>query len=130
MDADGQQATGPGREHADAALEWPSAGRRRRTESLAPSLGRISLYAIAEQGSAGRGPSDCNRTSPFTFPEDSVLKPYNRPSVWVPVGQTVGGDNARSILFYGGLRVSRWLQREPGLAPIRELVAAPSSSGS
>jgi hypothetical protein len=70
-------------------------------------------------------PSDCVFTSPF-IAEDCALKHYCRHFVWVPVGETEGGDSTRSILSDRGLRSARWLQPHLGLAPIKALVAAPS----
>ena len=74
-------------------------------------------------------PSDCHFMDPFNS-EDCALKHYCRHSVWVPVGETEGGDNTVRIISDGGLQAARWLQRNLGLAPIRSLVAAPFSSGS
>lgn len=74
-------------------------------------------------------PSDCNFMSPFSS-EDCALKHYCRQSVWVPVGETKGGDNTRRIISDQGSSAATWLQQELGLTPIRALVTAPSSSGS
>jgi hypothetical protein len=72
-------------------------------------------------------PSDCLFMSPFS---SCALKRYCRTSVWVPVGETEGGDNTGNILSDGGLQSARWLQRQLGLAPIGILVSQTSSSGS
>jgi hypothetical protein len=70
-------------------------------------------------------PSDCHLTGPFEGGR------YYRPSVWVPVGQTSGGDSTHGIISDGGLQAARWLQKALGLAPITALVAGVSpSSGS
>jgi hypothetical protein len=74
-------------------------------------------------------PSDCDLMSPFVS-EDCTLKRYCRQSVGVPIGETEGGDNTRSIISDGGLETARWLQQQLGLAPIRALKAAPFASGS
>ena len=74
-------------------------------------------------------PSDCDFMAPF-YSEDCALKHYCRHSVWVPVGETSGGDNTHRILSDGGAQSARWLQKELGLAPISALVAASFKSGS
>jgi hypothetical protein len=73
--------------------------------------------------------SDCDFTDPFSR-EDAALWRYYRPSTWVPLGETEGGDNTRHIISDGGSQAAHWLQQVLGLAPTRMLVAAPSSSGS
>jgi len=73
--------------------------------------------------------SDCDFIGPFDS-EDCALKHYCRQSVWVPVGETSGGDNTRGILSDGGSQSARWLQKNLGLAPIGALVAASFKSGS
>lgn len=76
-------------------------------------------------------PSDCDFSGmgPFNS-EDCALKHYCRQSVWVPVGETEGGDNTPSILSDGGSQSARWLQKQLGLAPIGALAAASFKSGS
>jgi hypothetical protein len=74
-------------------------------------------------------PSDCHLMEPF-ISEACDLKHYCRESVWIPVGETEGGDNTRRIISDGGSKSARWLQRRLGLAPITALVTASSSSGS
>jgi hypothetical protein len=70
--------------------------------------------------------SDCNYTDPFNL-EDCSLKHYCRPSTWVPVGETEGGDNTNKILSDGGLWAARSLQRVLKLAPIEAIISqAPS----
>jgi hypothetical protein len=64
--------------------------------------------------------SDCDFMDPFTS-EDCALKRYCRPSVWVAVGETEGGDNTRGIISDGGSTAAGWLQKELGLGPIRAL---------
>jgi hypothetical protein len=46
-------------------------------------------------------------------------------AVWVPVGETEGGDNTSGMLSTSGLHSAQWLQRMLGLAPIEAIVAAP-----
>jgi hypothetical protein len=74
-------------------------------------------------------PDQCDFMDPFVS-EDCALKRYCRQNVWVPVGETEGGDSTRSIISDQGSTTASWLQKELGLAPIRARVAAPSSSGS
>ena len=50
---------------------------------------------------------------------------YYRDAVWVPVGETEGGDNTSGMLSTSGLHSAQWLQRMLGLAPIEAIVAAP-----
>lgn len=50
---------------------------------------------------------------------------YVRQTVWVPVGETEGGDNTGGMLSTGGLQPAQWLQRMLGLAPIEAIVAVP-----
>jgi hypothetical protein len=45
-------------------------------------------------------------------------------AVWVPVGETTGGDNTSGMLSNGGLHSAQWLQRMLGLAPIKAIVTA------
>lgn len=94
---------------------------------------------VVREGYAYVGPRLCDPVVPdldqcdFMDPlvsEDCALKRYCRHSVWVPVGETEGGDTTRSIISNQGSRAASWLQKELGLAPIRALAAAPSSSGS
>jgi|ERR1700722_8835166 hypothetical protein len=92
---------------------------------------------VVRQGYAYVGPRLCDPVVPdqceFIHPfvsEDCALKRYCRHNVWVPVGETEGGENTRSIISDQGSRAASLLQKELGLAPIRALVAAPSSSGS
>jgi hypothetical protein len=64
--------------------------------------------------------SDCSFTGPFNL-EDCSLKHYCRQSVWVPMGETEGGDSTNSILSDAGLKAARYLQRNLKLAPIEVL---------
>lgn len=73
--------------------------------------------------------SNCNFTDPLNL-EDCSLKHYCRDSVWVPIGETEGGDNTNHILSDGGLRAARWLQQRLKLAPIPLLASRVSASGS
>ena len=73
--------------------------------------------------------SDCNLTDPFVF-EDPSLRHYYRHGIWVPVGETDGGDNTNSILSDGGLKAARWLQQHLKLAPIEALTPQSQNSGS
>jgi hypothetical protein len=50
---------------------------------------------------------------------------YRRHAVWVPVGETEGGDNTSGMLSTSGLHSAQWLQRMLGLAPIEAIVAVP-----
>jgi hypothetical protein len=92
---------------------------------------------VVREGYAYVGPRVCDPTvldqcdfmDPFVS-EDCALKHYCRQSVWVPVGETEGGDSTRSIISDQGSKAASWLQKELGLAPIRALVAAQSSPGS
>jgi hypothetical protein len=61
-------------------------------------------------------PSDCDFTSPFTA-EDCALKHYCREAVYVDIGETSGGDNTRGFISDGGLRPTRWVEKELGLTP-------------
>jgi hypothetical protein len=72
--------------------------------------------------------SDCDYTDPFAW-DDCALKHYCRPNVWVPVGETEGGDNTRGILSDGGLWAARSLERVLGLAQIGALASGKSASG-
>ncbi len=45
------------------------------------------------------------------------------PAVWVPLGETAGGDNTNGMLSTGGLHSAQWLQQMLGLAPIQSIVA-------
>ena len=56
---------------------------------------------------------DCRLFMPFGLP---------RPAVWVPVGETEGGDNTDRMLSNGGLQSAQWLQRTLGLARIESIV--------
>ena len=72
--------------------------------------------------------SDCSFSGPFNL-EDCSLKHYCRHSVWVPMGETEGGDSTNNILSDRGLKAARWLQRHLKLAPIEPLKPqAPASS--
>jgi hypothetical protein len=74
-------------------------------------------------------PSDCEFMDPF-ISEDCALKRYCRVSTMsASVGEIEGGDNTRGILSDGGLWMAQCLQKQLGLAPIKALVVAPSSSG-
>ncbi len=46
-------------------------------------------------------------------------------AVWVPVGETGGGDNTNGMLSTGGLHSAQWVQRMLGLAPINAIAAVP-----
>lgn len=61
------------------------------------------------------GSADCERTDPFAYEYHSH---YYRDSVWVPLGETSGGDNTNSIISDQGLKVAHTLQETLGLAPI------------
>jgi len=74
-------------------------------------------------------PSDCHLIGPF-YSEECELKRYCRHSVWIPVGETEGGDSTRRFISDRGSRSARWLQRHLGLAPITAVVTARSSSAS
>lgn len=50
---------------------------------------------------------------------------YYRKAVWVPIGETEGGDNTSGMLSTSGLHSAQWLQRMLGLAPIEAMVAVP-----
>jgi hypothetical protein len=74
-------------------------------------------------------PSDCDLTDPFGS-EDAATSRYHRHGVWVPVGETEGGDNTARFISDGGSKAAHDLQRSLGSAPINALVAVPSSSRS
>jgi hypothetical protein len=57
--------------------------------------------------------------------EEWVVVDELRQAVWVPVGETEGGDNTGGMLSTGGLQPAQWLQRMLGLAPIEAIVAVP-----
>jgi hypothetical protein len=57
--------------------------------------------------------SDCRLFMPFDL---------LRPAVWVPVGETEGGDSTARMLSSGGLQSAQWLQRMLGLARIESIV--------
>ncbi|MGA8441492.1 MAG: hypothetical protein WB762_34775 [Candidatus Sulfotelmatobacter sp.] len=88
---------------------------------------------VVREGYAYVGPRVCDPTvldqcdfmSPFAS-EDCALKRYCRQSVWVPLGETEGGDNTRSIISDQGSKTASWLQKNLGLAPIRAVAAAES----
>jgi|GraSoiStandDraft_5_1057265.scaffolds.fasta_scaffold124189_2 hypothetical protein len=67
--------------------------------------------------------SECRLTMPF-HDERQPGSQHHRVSVWVPVGETEGGDNTSGIISDGGLRNAKWLQRSLGLAPIQSLVSS------
>jgi len=73
--------------------------------------------------------SDCHLETPLAS-EDCVRGHYCRHGVWVPVGETEGGDNTRRILSDRGLDSARWLQRHLGLAQIVALESQKRGSGS
>jgi hypothetical protein len=50
--------------------------------------------------------------------------------VWVPLGQTSGGDNTRRIISNRRSQAAGSVQKHLGLAAVRALVAVPSQSGS
>ena len=64
-------------------------------------------------------PDQCSFMDPFVS-EDCALKRYCRHSVWVPLGETEGGDNTTQIISDRGLHAAGWLQRNLGLAPIKQ----------
>ena len=66
--------------------------------------------------------SDCQLEMPFAT-ADCVRGHSCRYDVWVPVGETEGGDNTLRILSDGGLETARWLQRRLGLAQIVALAS-------
>jgi len=68
------------------------------------------------------GCSHCNLTGPFSG-EDCSLRHYCRHALWVPVGETEGGDNTNRILSDGGLKAARWLQQHLKLAAIEALTS-------
>ena len=51
--------------------------------------------------------------------------PYYRKEVWVPVGESEGGDNTSQMLSTGGLQPAQFLQRTLGLGPIEAIVTVP-----
>jgi hypothetical protein len=69
--------------------------------------------------------SDCNFTGPFNL-EDCSLKHYCRHSMWVPVGETEGGDNTNNILSDSGLKSAHLLQQHLKLSPIEALISQAS----
>ena len=71
--------------------------------------------------------SDCHYMTPFDV-EDCSLKHYYRHNVWVPVGETEGGDNTNHILADGGLEAAQWLQRRLGLSQIQALASPKGNS--
>jgi len=73
-------------------------------------------------------PDQCDFMDPF-YSEDCALKHYCRESTWVPVGETEGGDNTRSIISDQGSKAASGIEKALGLAPIKALVAAQSVSG-
>jgi len=95
---------------------------------------------IVREGFAYVGPrlcdpsdSECRLRFPFNdepiTPDDKPQSGHSRVHVWVPVGETEGGDNTKSILSDGGLRTARWIQRRLGLAPIQAIVrSSPTAS--
>jgi hypothetical protein len=138
----------------ERSLIWPPAGRSTNREGAVvicaehwlvvhatvfnngePTVNSTNI--IVREGYAYVGPrlcdphapSDCDFTDPFAS-EDAAFSRYYRHSTWVPLGETEGGDNTRLIISDRGLRASRWLQKQLGLAPITELVAVRSSPGS
>lgn len=72
-------------------------------------------------------PSDCRFSTPFCV---GMVNRYCVHGVWVPVGETEGGDSTNSILSDGGLESACWLQHRLGLAPIGALVSQTPASGS
>ena len=89
---------------------------------------------VVRQGFAYVGPrlcdpaivTECKLTDPF-YSEDHFMH-YWRHSIWVPIGETEGGDST-SFIYNGGLGAADLIQKELGLAPIKALMAAPSASG-
>ena len=72
--------------------------------------------------------SDCHLEMPLAS-QDCVRGHYCRHAVWVPVGETEGGDNTIRMLADGGLESAQWLQRHLGLAQIVALASHKSGSG-
>jgi hypothetical protein len=62
----------------------------------------------------------CAFTGPFSG-EGCSLRHYCRHALWVPVGETEGGDNTDRILSDGGLEAARRLQQHLKLAAIETL---------
>jgi hypothetical protein len=73
--------------------------------------------------------SDCHLKVPLSS-EDCARGHYCRHGVWVPVGETEGGDSTLRILSDGGLESAQWLQRHLGLAQIVALASQKGGSGS
>jgi hypothetical protein len=69
-------------------------------------------------------PADCRYADPFDSNQ------YDRVHVWVPVGETEGGDSTVKIISDGGLHPARFLQHHLGLAPIKLIATASQPSGS
>lgn len=70
-------------------------------------------------------PSHCKLTTPFVLDDCTAMNRYCPYTVWVPVGETEGGDNTVQILSDHGLNSATWLQRHLGLAPIKPWVDGP-----
>ena len=75
------------------------------------------------------GSSDCNFTGPF-YSEGCSIGDHCRHAVWVPLGETEGGDSTNSMLFDRGLKSAHWLERQLKLAPIKTLTRQSLNSGS
>jgi len=71
--------------------------------------------------------SECKLTDPL-LSEDCVFKYYCRHHIWVPIGETEGGDSTPSFITNGGLGAVDFIHKELGLAPIKALMAAPTPS--
>jgi hypothetical protein len=66
------------------------------------------------------GSSECTLTNPFYYRGCSI-EHQCRLFVWVPLGETEGGDDTNSMLSDRGLKSARWLERHLRLAPIETL---------
>jgi hypothetical protein len=76
------------------------------------------------------GPRICNpqSTSGCVFSNPNFRTPPYHHSVWVPVGETEGGDSTEKIMKDGGLRTAKWLQKVLGLHRIDEMESCCSST--
>jgi hypothetical protein len=73
--------------------------------------------------------SDCHLEMPFVS-QDCARGHYCRYPVWVPIGETEGGDNTIRILSDAGLDSAQWLQKHLGLSKIVALASQKGGSGS
>jgi hypothetical protein len=67
--------------------------------------------------------SECRVIDPFNS-EPQPASVHDRVPVWVPLGETEGGDNTRSIISDSGLGAAKWIQRQLRLSPIQSIVAS------